>query len=96
MANRKGIHIYIPKYFMAVRNCINIFVLVEVLSIVWSIKWNEPAIHYATAQLVIPIESRFFCAGFWRFRSLYDLEAIPIKSVGQETVFVGRGTVLFD
>ena len=27
MASRKGIHIYIPKYFMAVRNCINIFVL---------------------------------------------------------------------
>ena len=27
MASRKGIHIYIPKYFMAVRNCINILVL---------------------------------------------------------------------
>ena len=26
MASRKGINIYIPKYFMAVRNCINIFV----------------------------------------------------------------------
>ena len=27
MAIRKGIHIYIPLFFMAVRNCINIFVL---------------------------------------------------------------------
>ena len=27
MASRKGIHIYIPKYFMAVRNCMNIFVI---------------------------------------------------------------------
>ena len=27
MASRKGIHIYIPKYFMAVKNGINIFVL---------------------------------------------------------------------
>ena len=27
MASRKGINIYIPKYFMAVRNCINIFLL---------------------------------------------------------------------
>ena len=27
MANRKGINIHVPKYFMAVRNCINIFVL---------------------------------------------------------------------
>ena len=30
------------------------------------------------------------------FRSLCDLEAIPTKSVGQETVFVGRNIVLFD
>ena len=27
MASRKGVDIYVPKYFMAVRNCINIFVL---------------------------------------------------------------------
>ena len=27
MASRKSINIYISKYFMAVRNCINIFVL---------------------------------------------------------------------
>ena len=26
MASRKGMNICIPKYFMAVRNCINIFV----------------------------------------------------------------------
>ena len=27
MASRKGINIYISRHFMAVRNCINIFVL---------------------------------------------------------------------
>ena len=27
MASRKGMNIYIPKYFMVARNCINIFVL---------------------------------------------------------------------
>ena len=27
MVSKKGIDIYIPKYFMAVRNCINILVL---------------------------------------------------------------------
>ena len=27
MASRKGINIYILKYFMAVRNCISIFVI---------------------------------------------------------------------
>ena len=27
MASRTGINIYTPKYFMAVRSCINIFVL---------------------------------------------------------------------
>ena len=26
MASRKGIHINIPKYFMAIRNCINILI----------------------------------------------------------------------
>ena len=34
MASRKGINIYIPKYFMVVRNCIHIFVLLEFLSMV--------------------------------------------------------------
>ena len=29
MASITGINIHIPKYFMAVRNCINIFVLYE-------------------------------------------------------------------
>ena len=29
MASRTGINICIPKYFMAVRNCIDIFVLYE-------------------------------------------------------------------
>ena len=43
----------------------------------------------------IPIDSRFF-VHLWRFRSLYDLEAIPTKSVGQKIVFVERNTVLFD
>ena len=32
MASRKGVHIYIPKYFMAVRHCMNIFVLLEAIS----------------------------------------------------------------
>ena len=27
MASRKGINIYIPKYFMTVRSCMHIFVL---------------------------------------------------------------------
>ena len=27
MASRKGINIYIPRYVMAVRNCINMFIL---------------------------------------------------------------------
>ena len=27
MSSRKGIHIYIPEYFMEVRNCIFLFVL---------------------------------------------------------------------
>ena len=35
----------------------------------------------------------FFFVHFWRFPSLYDLEAIPTKSVGQEAVFVGSDTV---
>ena len=43
-------------------------------------------------QLVTRIGTVFF-VHFWRFRSLFDLEAIPTKSVGQETVFVGRDTV---
>ena len=28
MTSRKGIHIYIPKYFMAVRNCIALYIFV--------------------------------------------------------------------
>ena len=44
MAKRKGIHIYIPKYFMAVRNYINNFVRLEVLSMVWSNGMNPPSI----------------------------------------------------
>ena len=44
MAKRKGIHIYIPKYFMAVRNYINNFVPLEVLSMVWSNGMNPPSI----------------------------------------------------
>ena len=27
MASRKGIHIYIPKYLIAARNCINNFII---------------------------------------------------------------------
>ena len=87
MASRKGINIYIPKYFMAVRDCIHIFVQ-EVLSMVWSNEMNPPSISQQfnwSLQLVIV---------FWRLHSLHDLEAIPTKSVGHETVFVGHDTVL--
>ena len=44
MASRKGIHIYIPKYFMAVRNCMDIFVLLEFFSMVWSNGMNSSSI----------------------------------------------------
>ena len=94
MASRKGIHIYTPKYFMAVRNCIHIFVLLEVLSMVWSKGMNPSSISKQfnwSHQLMI-----VFFVRFWRFCSLYDLEAILTKSVEQETVFVGRDTVLID
>ena len=89
MASRKGINIYIPKYFMAVRNCMHFFVLLEVLSMVWSNGMNPSSILQQfnwSHQLIIVC----FFLHFWGFRFLYDLEAIPTKSVGQETVFVGR------
>ena len=35
MLSRKGINIYIPKIFMTVRNCMNIFALLQVISMVW-------------------------------------------------------------
>ena len=44
MASRKGIHIYIPKYFMVVRNCINGFVPLEVLSRICSDGINPSSI----------------------------------------------------
>ena len=44
MASIKGINIYIPKYFMAVRNGIDVFVLLEVLSIVRSNGMNPSSI----------------------------------------------------
>ena len=93
MASRKGIHIYIPKYFMTVRDCINIFVLLKVLFMVWSNGMKPSSISQQlnwSQQLIILF---FVCR---RCRSLYNLEAIPIKSVEWETVFVGRDTVLFD
>ena len=94
MTSRKGIYVHIPKYFMAVRNCINNFVLLKVLSMVWSNGMNPSSILQQfnwSHQLII-----VFSVHFWRFHSLYDLEAILTKSVGQETIFVGRDTVLFD
>ena len=94
MASRKGIHIHIPKYFMAVRNFKNNLVLLEVLSMVWPNGMNSSSISKQfnwSHQLIIS----FFVHSL-SFRSLCDLEAIPTKSVGQETVFVGRDTVLFD
>ena len=59
------------------------------------VKLNEPVIHFATVQLVTPSNNRFF-VHFRRFCSLYNLKPITIKSVGQETVFVGRDAVLYD
>ena len=44
MASRKCTNICIPKYFMAVRMFINTFVLVEVLSMVWSDGRNPSSI----------------------------------------------------
>ena len=44
MASRKDIHIYIPKNAMVVRNCINIFVLLDVLSVDWSDGMNPSSI----------------------------------------------------
>ena len=96
MASRKGVNIYIPKYFMAVRNCINNFVLLEVLFMVWSNGMNPSSISQQfnlSHQLIIVFFVHYF---FWRFRSLYDFEAIPTKCVGQDTFFVGRDTVLFN
>ena len=80
MASRRGINIYIPECSMAVRNCINIFVLLEVLSLVWSNGTNPSSIsqQFNWSHLT---HNRFFVR-FWRFRSLYDLEAITTKSVG--------------
>ena len=91
MASRKGINIYIPKKIMAVRSCMNIFILLEVLSIVWPDGMNPSSILQQfnwSHQLMI-----FFFFHFLRFRFLYDLEATPTKSVEQETTFVGRGIV---
>ena len=49
------------------------------------VKWSEPIIYFATVQLVTPIiDNRFSC----------PLLEVPTKSVGQETVFVERDTVL--
>ena len=44
MASRKGVYIYIPKTYMVVRNCIHIFVLLDVLSEVWSNGMNPSSI----------------------------------------------------
>ena len=75
MASRKGTTVYIPKYFMAVRNCINIFVLLEVLYMVWSNGMNPSSIsqqfNWSHQRMIV------FLVHFWRFSSLYGLEAIP-------------------
>ena len=39
MANRKGINIYILKYFMAVRNCIDYFVPYRLEVLHWHIPY---------------------------------------------------------
>ena len=95
MASRKGIYIYVPKNAMVVRNCINIFVLLDVVSEVWSNGMNPSSISQqfnSSHQLMIV----FFVHYVWRFCSLYGLKAIPTKSVGQRIVFVGRDTVFLD
>ena len=43
MTSRKC-NIYIPKYFMAVKKCINIFVRLEILSMLRSHEMNPPSI----------------------------------------------------
>ena len=61
---------------------------------VWSNRMNPSSISQQfnwSHQLIV-----VFFVHFWRFHSLHDLEAIPTKSEGKETVFVGRDTVLFD
>ena len=79
---------------MAVRKYINIFVLVNVLSMVWLYGMNPLSISQQfnwSHQLII-----VFFVHFCRFRSRYDMEATPTKSIGQETVFVGHDIVSFD
>ena len=47
MTSRKSIHIYIPKYFMAVINCINILVLYVLdVRLCWSVRISA---NYVTA-----------------------------------------------
>ena len=57
MASKKCINIFITNYFMAVRKCIityipNIFVLLEVLSMIWSHEINPSSILQRFDQLV--------------------------------------------
>ena len=55
MASKKCIHIYIRKYLMAVRNCINIYIPffgTSGGSLFGLVVENEPFILFATVQLV--------------------------------------------
>ena len=55
MASRKYINIYSLKYFMAVRNCINIYIQFFCTfrgSLYDLVAFNEPFIHFATVQLI--------------------------------------------
>ena len=96
MVSRKGINIYIPKYLMAVRNCTNIFVLLEVFSMVWSNGMNPPSILQQfnwSDQLIIVI----FCTSgdsvpsiIWKrsrsspYRRYFQhAQLIPIVGVGK-------------
>ena len=65
MASRKCTNTYIPKYFMAVRKFINMFVLLEVLSMVRSNGINPSSILQQfnwSHQLIIVV-----FVLFWRF-----------------------------
>ena len=64
MASRNGMNICISKYFTAVRNCIGStskHFCSSRGSLYGLVKWNEPAIHFATVQLVTPIDDVFLC-----------------------------------
>ena len=94
MASIKFINIHIPKYFMAIRKCINNYIPIVFCTSRGSlclVAWNEPLIHFATVQLVTPIDNRFFNA-LLEVPSMFWKRSRP----SPQGVFVGRDAVLFD